>query len=213
MNKKRILRSALILLAALIFSALVAWVQIQAGEQQVRVLSDKTATQESSQKNVAGMSVGGPFTLTDHTGQPFTDADLRGRYSLIYFGFTFCPAICPTELQKMNAAINMAGDAGKNILPVFITIDPERDTQDAMARYVTQFRDNMVGLTGTQGQIDSTLKAYRIYARKVEDPGMTEYTMDHSSYIYFMGPDGALIGIYGVNSKPSEIADAIKGVL
>lgn len=213
MNKKRILRSALILVAALGFSAAVAWVQVNGYRTSqgpaIQVLSDQTNTSKP-EKAVAGTSVGGPFTLTDHRGNVFTDANLRGQYTLIYFGFTFCPAICPTELQKMTAALKQAAPASDKILPVFITIDPDRDTQDVMAKYVAQFRDNMVGLTGTQAQIDVVLKAYHIYARKVQDPAMTEYTMDHSSYIYFMGPDGDLIGIYGVNSTPSEISSAIR---
>lgn len=220
MNKKRILRSVLILIAALVFSATVAWVQVNGYKSsqgpKIQVLSDDTqvnkpvTTSKPADKNVAGMAVGGPFTLTDHTGKTFTDANLRGQYTLIYFGFTFCPAICPTELQKMTAALKQSGPAADKILPVFITIDPDRDTQDVMAKYVAQFRDNMVGLTGTQAQIDAVLKAYHIYARKVQDPAMTEYTMDHSSYIYFIGPDGGLIGIYGVNSTPSEIASTIR---
>jgi protein SCO1/2 len=216
MNKKRILRTVLIIVAALGFSAAIAWFQVngdQASPQRaVTVLSDKpkgTATQNS----VAGMSVGGPFTLTDHRGQNFTEANLRGQHSLIYFGFTFCPAICPTELQKMTAALKQAGPLADKILPVFITVDPDRDTQENMAAYVAQFDDSMVGLTGTQAQIDTVLKAYHIYARKVQDPAMTEYTMDHSSYIYFMDPAGGLIGIYGVNSTPAEIAAAIRDAI
>lgn len=203
MTKKRIIRTALILLAALGFSALIAWVQVNGVK----------TTHAPATKTVAGSSVGGPFTLTDHHGKPFTDANLRGQYTLIYFGFTFCPAICPTELQKMTVALKQAGARADKILPVFITIDPDRDTQDVMAKYVAQFRDTMVGLTGTKAQIDAVLKAYHIYARKVQDPAMTEYTMDHSSYIYFMDPDGALIGIYGVNSTPSEIVAAIEGAI
>ncbi len=212
--KKRILRSVLILVAALCFSALVAWVQVHGQKTSTpltgQAFVEKTAAEKTTtEKTVAGVSVGGPFTLTDQNGKPFTDADLRGHYTLIYFGFTFCPAICPTELQKITVALNQAGAQGDTVLPVFITIDPERDTRDIIAHYVAQFHKNMVGLTGTQAQINAVLKAYHIYAKKVKDEGMTDYTMDHSSYIYFIDPKGNLVDIYGVDSTPSEIAKSI----
>lgn len=204
MNKKRILRSLLILVAALGISALIAFVQIEAYKNTAPVKSGAT---------VAGAPVGGPFTLTDHKGNPFTDQDLRGKYALIYFGFTSCPAICPTELQKMNVALTQAGALAEQIQPVFITVDPERDTQSVMANYVPQFHPNLIGLTGTPEQIQAALKAYKIYARKVEDPALTEYTMDHSSYIYFLDPAGNLLGLYGVSSTPSEIVAAINAAI
>ncbi len=204
MNKKRILRSLLILVAALGISALIAFVQIESYKRtQQPAAVTKTTT-------VAGAPVGGPFNLTDHMGRPFTDQNLRGKYALIYFGFTYCPAICPAELQKMNVALTQSGVAMDKIQPVFITVDPERDTQKVMANYVTQFNPALIGLTGTPEQIQDVLKAYKIYARKVEDPALSDYTMDHSSYIYFLDPEGNLLGLYGVSSTPSEIAAAIK---
>lgn len=164
----------------------------------------------ASSETVAGSPIGGPFTLTDHTGASVTEQVLAGKYVLMYFGFTFCPAICPTELQKMNRAMEDAGPLADKIQPVFITIDPTRDTQSVMAAYVPQFHPRLLGLTGTQDQIDAVLKSYRVYARKVEDPGMTEYTMDHSSYIYLIGPDGALLGAYGISTPPSHITADIQ---
>ena len=208
MNKRRLIRSLVIIVSAFSLSALIAWGQIQTYKSTAPVKTLKNPEMQAS--NVAGMQVGGPFTLTDHRGQKFTEQDLRGRYALIYFGFTFCPAICPTELQKMTVALNQVGPLADKIQPVFITIDPERDTQAVMASYVAQFYPALTGLTGTPEDIANVLKAYKIYARKVHDPAMNDYTMDHSSYIYFLDPEGGLIGIYGTNSKPSEIAAAIR---
>ena len=214
MNKRRILRSLIIIVTALSLSALIAWGQIQTYRASAPMKTSAATTLKapaSREAAVAGMQVGGPFTLTDHAGEVFTEENLRGRYVLLYFGFTYCPAICPTELQKMTVALNQAGEAlAGQILPVFITVDPERDTQDVMKNYVAQFYPGMVGLTGTPEQVATALKAYKIYARKVEDPALSEYTMDHSSYIYFLDPEGGLIGIYGTNSKPSEITAAIR---
>lgn len=205
MNKKRILRSLLILVAALGISALIAFIQIESYK--------RTQPSATNATTVAGAPIGGPFTLTDHKGLIFTNQDLRGKYALIYFGFTYCPAICPAELQKMNVALTQSGVATDKIQPVFITVDPERDTQDVLAKYVTQFNPALIGLTGTPEQIQAVLKAYKIYARKVEDPALSDYTMDHSSYIYFLDPDGNLLGLFGVSSTPSEIAAAIRAAL
>lgn len=210
MNKRRILISLFILVAALGLSALVAWVQVQSYRAGMPAITTLKQSATTMPPGVAGMEVGGDFTLTDHTGKIFTEADLHGRYALVYFGFTYCPAICPTELQKMTIALNQSGALADQILPVFITVDPQRDTQDVMAAYVDQFYPTLIGLTGTQEQIAQTLKAYKIYARKVEDAALSDYTMDHSSYIYFLDPQGALIGIYGINTAPSDITAAIK---
>jgi protein SCO1 len=164
----------------------------------------------SGESTVAGSEIGGPFTLIDQTGMTRTEKDLLGKYVLMYFGFTFCPAICPTELQKMNRALEETGVLADKIQPVFITIDPERDTQPVLANYVPQFHPRLLGLTGTREQIGPVLKSYRVYARKVEEPGMTDYTMDHSSYIYLIGPDGLLLGAYGISTPPSQIVADIQ---
>ena len=197
MNKDRILRSGLILLAGISISALIAYAQIS---------GYKTSTTQS----VSGTNIGGPFSLTDQHGKPFTEKNLMGHYSLVYFGFTFCPAICPTELQRINVILKNLGPAGEKILPVFITIDPARDTQKAMGAYVAQFNPRLIGLTGTQVQVDEALKAYKVYARKVQDPNVSDYTMDHSTYLYLIGPNGKIDQFFGPDAKASEIADKIR---
>lgn len=197
MNEKRLLRSGLILLCGLVISALIAYAQI-------------SSYQKSSGSSVSGTDIGGPFTLTDQHGQSFTQEKFKGRYSLVYFGFTFCPAICPSELQRMNVILKTLGPAGEKIQPVFITIDPARDTQKAMGAYVAQFNPRLIGLTGSQKQVDEILKTYRVFARKVDDPNMSDYTMDHSNYLYLIGPNGKIDIFFGPADTAPEIAEKIR---
>lgn len=150
--------------------------------------------------------VGGPFTLTDHTGARVSDRDFRGRFMLIYFGFTYCPDVCPAELARMEAVINAMGPAGEMVVPILLSVDPERDTPEVLANYVKHFHPRTVGLTGTPDEIRDVLSAYRVYAQKVEQPGSSVgYLMDHSSYIYLMGPDGKFVDFYAPQDSPEEI--------
>jgi cytochrome oxidase Cu insertion factor (SCO1/SenC/PrrC family) len=143
-------------------------------------------------RSVGQAMVGGPFTLTDHTGKQVTDRDFRGRTLVVFFGFTFCPDVCPSALQVIAAAIDKLGAKGQSITPIFISIDPERDTPAQLAAYVQSFHPRLIGLTGTPSEIAAVTKAYRVYVQKVPDPKSTAgYTIDHSSIIYVMGPDGA----------------------
>ncbi|AEP10675.1 SCO family protein [Micavibrio aeruginosavorus] len=203
MLKNRLARLALLSIAAVAIGGIIALIQIQSAHGPTPQAAVKS-------NGVAGADIGGPFALTDHNGQPFTEKNLAGHPTLIYFGFTFCPSICPTELQKMSAALKLA-DAGKaeKIMPVFITIDPDRDTVAVMKNYVAQFHPRLIGLTGTQDDINTAARAWRVYAQKVQDETMSEYTMDHSSYIYLQGPDGGLQAIFGTDSTARQIADAI----
>lgn len=147
---------------------------------------------EGATRSVGQALVGGPFTLTDHTGRKVTDKDYRGKFTLVFFGFTYCPDVCPTALQTMAAALEMLGPKAERLVPLFITVDPERDTPEQLAQYVASFTPALVGLTGTRPEIDTVMKEYRVYAQKVEDPKSTAgYTMNHSSIVYLMGPDGA----------------------
>jgi protein SCO1 len=153
---------------------------------------------------------GGPLTsLTAHTGAAFDESAIAGKYRLIYFGFTFCPAICPTELSKMTEALKTIGEKAGEVQPLFITVDPERDTAEALKNYVTLFHPSLIGLTGTTEAIKNVTKAYKIYAAKVDDPQMSEYTMDHSSFIYFIAPDGRLLHIFKMQDKASFMADVM----
>jgi protein SCO1/2 len=150
---------------------------------------------------------GGAFSLTDQNGNTVTDKSFDGKYRLIFFGFTYCPAICPTELAKIAAALNGLGEKGKEIQPIFITVDPERDTPEKLKNYVSLYHPSLVGLTGTTEQVKDVLKSYKVYAAKVEDPSMSEYTMDHSAFIYFIAPDGRLLHIFKMQDKADDMTD------
>ena len=153
------------------------------------------APSTDNQTAVSGKpSVGGPFTLIDQTGKHVTDKDYRGKYMLVFFGYTNCPDICPAGLQVMSAALDKLGKRAEDIVPVFITLDPARDTPERLATYVKSFNPHLVGLTGSDADIAATAKAYRVYYLKVpDDKDPTRYTIDHSAIFYLMGKDGALV--------------------
>lgn len=157
--------------------------------------------------------VGGPFTLTAHTGQIVTDRDFRGQYMLIYFGFTFCPDICPATLLSMSNALESLGAEADPIQPIFITIDPERDTADLMASYVSYFHPRLLGLTGTAEQIASVARAYHVYYKKVDSHSSGNYLMDHTSIIYLMGPDGTYLSHYSDRTPPEDLARDLRRFL
>ena len=138
--------------------------------------------------------IGGPFTLTDHTGKRVTEKDFLGKYMLVFFGFTHCPDICPSGLQVMSAALERLGDKAKDVVPVFITLDPERDTPEKIGEYVKSFDARFVGLTGSKEEVAAAAKAYRVYYQFVPDEkNKGEYTIDHAAIIYLMGKDGEFV--------------------
>ena len=158
--------------------------------------------------------IGGDFELTSHTGATVKDADFRGKYMLIFFGFTFCPDVCPTELQIITAALEELGPDAEKIQPIFVTIDPERDTPEAMATYVGHFHPSMMGLTGTPEQIDTIAKAYRVYYKKVDDPSSAaEYPMDHSAIVYLMDPEGKFVKHFAGAVQPADMAETLKTLI
>lgn len=159
--------------------------------------------------------VGGPFTLTDQHGKRVSDSDFRGRFMLVYFGFSYCPAICPTRLQTIANALDLLGDQATKVQPLFITIDPERDTPDVLATYVAQFSPNLIGLTGTPAEIKAVAhEAYKVYYAKVEDKDSAGgYTMDHLDLVYLMGPDGKFITFFPPGTLPEQMAARIEQAL
>ncbi|MEC9369024.1 MAG: SCO family protein [Pseudomonadota bacterium] len=158
--------------------------------------------------------IGGPFSLTDHTGKRVTEADFRGRFMLVTFGFTYCPDVCPTELQVMSAALEQLGDAAAKVTPVFITVDPARDTPAQLAGYVSNFHPRLTGLTGTAEEIKAAAKAFRIYYAQVKDPSSAaEYTMDHSALVYLMDPDGKYLAHFPYGTKAEDMAAKIRQFL
>jgi len=178
------------------------------------VQPDRPAAIVSSETSTSGKAlIGGPFTLTDQNGQQRSAADLEGHYALIYFGYTYCPDICPTSLSVMTQGLDLLAEdepaKAATVLPVFITVDPERDTVEALASYAGHFHPRLLALTGTPEQVDTAAKAYRIYYQKVEQEAATEYLMDHSSILYLMGPDGSYLTHFTHNATPQEIAEGL----
>ena len=157
--------------------------------------------------------VGGPFTLVDQTGKSITDKDFRGKYMLIFFGYTYCPDVCPTELQVMMAALDTLGPRAAEVQPIFITIDPDRDTSEVMQSYVENFGPSLVGLTGTAEQIAQVAKAYRVYYAKSGNTKTQDYLMDHSSIIYLMGPDGHFVKHFTYTTDAAALAEGIAGAM
>jgi protein SCO1/2 len=154
------------------------------------------------------VTIGGPFALTDQDGRRVTDKDFAGRFMLIYFGYTFCPDVCPTELNTMALALDKLGTRVR-VVPVFITIDPARDTPEALKAYLASFGPDFVGLTGSDEDIAAVAKAYRVYYKKGEGEGDT-YLMDHTSLLYLVGPDGKLAALFRTGASPDDIAAGIK---
>ena len=156
--------------------------------------------------------IGGPFDLTDNHGRAASDTAFRGKLMLVYFGYTYCPDVCPTTLnQMMHAYISLSPAQQAQIAPIFITVDPERDTIPQMDQYVTSFSPALIGLTGSLEQVAATERGYHVFARKAG--GGEDYTMDHSSIIYLMGKDGRFLRHFNGDAKDSEIAEGLKQAL
>lgn len=160
-----------------------------------------------SGKGAETPSVGGPFRLVDGSGRPVSSGDFSGKYLLIYFGYTYCPDVCPTTLTEISDAMDRLGSAAERIQPIFITVDPERDTPEVMKRYIANFSPGLIGLTGTPEQIAQVARAYRVYYavhKTGSNPG--DYTMDHSSIIYLMAPGGAFVAPVRADESGAQMA-------
>ncbi|MCB8876208.1 SCO family protein [Acidisoma silvae] len=159
-----------------------------------------------------GLAVGGPFALVDAaSGKPFTQDDLLGHWTLLYFGYTFCPDICPTDLAKAVQALAALGPAGNAVTPVFITVDPARDTPAVMARYVALFSPRLRGLTGNPGAVAAAEDDFRVFAEKQPIPnGGGAYLMNHSAFFYLMNPRGEAVAILPPQLDAAGMAKAIR---
>ncbi|MFC0407489.1 SCO family protein [Roseomonas elaeocarpi] len=216
---------ALRILVAVLFLALVAgwgwaWFARAPGESWplafARVLTGRAAPQPVSADAVAlppGVSLGGPFALVNQDGQAVTDRSYRGKAVLIFFGYTFCPDVCPTELSVMAAAIDQLGPLASRVQPVLITIDPERDTPAKLKDYVALFHPSIQGLTGTAEQIAAVAKEYRVYYARSDAPEASDYLMDHSGFTYLLGPDGQFRAMFRPGVPPESLAEAVRRVL
>ena len=158
--------------------------------------------------------VGGPFTLTDQDGRRVTEKDFLGKYMLVFFGYTYCPDVCPTELQVMTAALDQMGSQADRIQPVFVSIDPARDTPQVIKAYVGNFGPRLMGLTGTPEEVAAIAKAYRVYYAKAGNTASsTDYLMDHSSIIYLMGPDGRFVKHMPYTTDAAKLAAELQETL
>lgn len=181
---------------------------IAAGVWSVYLLKDNTPT-ASENRNAL---IGGPFNLTNHLNQPVTDKEFLGKYMMVYFGYTYCPDICPMDLQIMTDALHMLDpDIAGQIQPVFISVDPERDTVDIMAEYIEYFHENLVGLTGTVEQIEAVKAEYRVYAAKADNTA--DYIVDHTAYTYLMDKEGNLLQHFRHAEDPTEMAKKITSLI
>ena len=157
--------------------------------------------------------VGGPFQLTDHTGRPVSDSDYDGMLKIVYFGYTYCPDICPTGLTVISDALDGLDDAAKMVKPLFITVDPERDTVGVLAEYHEHFHPRFSFLTGTAEQIATLARAYRVYYQKAEREETSDYLVDHSTVTYLMDREGGYLGHFNHDMTSDQLVTAIRNAL
>ncbi len=174
------------------------WLWLTAGQ-------DRSAGDEASAVPAQVAIPGGGFSLVDHEGRPSSEASFPGKHLLLVFGYTFCPDVCPTTLASVAAALDLLGERQAELQPLFVTIDPARDTPEVLAEYVTAFHPRLVGLTGSAEQVRKVARDYRVYYAKVgtED---ADYLVDHSAYIYLVGPDSRTLTYMKHDETPEVLA-------
>lgn len=158
---------------------------------------------------------GGRFILSDHHGQTVTDADFRGRLMLVFFGYAFCPDICPTALSNIGEALDLLGDAAEGVAPLFVSVDPERDTVERLRPYVGAFHPRLIGLTGSRAMIDRLAQAYHVRTEVVRREGAApdDYVVDHTATVFLMGRDGEFLVKFAYGASAEEMAERIRGFL
>ena len=180
----------------------------------VTAWAEETATPSAAELMDALMwnrgPIGGPFDLIDQDGQHRTDAQFRGKFLLLYFGYTYCPDICPTDLMAISSAINILGTAGNEVQPIFITVDPERDTVKQLTDYVSSFHPRLIGLTGAARDIRKVALAYKVYYAKIEAEHGEPYAIDHTGFIYLVGRDGKYLGFFPPRTTPERMVEIIR---
>jgi protein SCO1/2 len=157
-------------------------------------------------------AIGGPFQLTDQAGKAFTDKDLKGKPTLIFFGYTHCPDVCPTSLFEMSEVLRAMGKDADKVNAVFISVDPERDTPATMKDYLSSFDPHLEGLSGDPAETAKVITSYRVYAKKVPTKD-GDYTMDHTALIYLMDRDGRFVSPFNLKRSPEEAATELKRYL
>ncbi|XP_077474781.1 protein SCO1 homolog, mitochondrial [Stigmatopora argus] len=162
-------------------------------------------------KSIGRPALGGPFSLVDHNKKSVTNDDFLGQWVLIYFGFTHCPDICPDEIEKMIEVVEEIDKIKTipNLTPLLITIDPERDTPEAMGTYVKEFSPKLIGLTGSKAEVEQVSRAYRVYYSQGPKDEDNDYIVDHTIIMYLVGPDGQFVDYFGQNKRNVEISNSI----
>ena len=154
--------------------------------------------------------IGGPFSLTSHKGATVTNRDFHGKIMLVSFGYTYCPDVCPAELNVISSALEKLGNKAGSVAPIFISIDPERDTVDQLSNYLSSFHPQIIGLTGSKEAIRQAAQAYRAYYAKSEGDSPDSYLMDHSTFIYLMGPNGEYLTHVGYGVTAEDLAEKLR---
>ena len=154
--------------------------------------------------------VGGAFELIDQSGHQRTDRDFRGKLLLVYFGYTTCPDVCPTDLMQIGLTIDRLGAAGNEVQPIFISVDPQRDTVKVLADYVPMFHPHLIGLTGTPAQIRAVADAYKAYYARYQPEGGGLYLIDHTGFIYLMGRSGEFLGLFPPGTSADRMVEIVR---
>ncbi|MGE0754487.1 MAG: SCO family protein [Alphaproteobacteria bacterium] len=224
---------SIVALLFLVATAVLLWAT--QGRQPAPEADAVAVSGEDAEGYVAPASVGGKFTLIDHTGAERTEQDYRGKIMLVFFGFTHCPDICPVTVSTFSSLMELLGDKADKVAPLFISVDPGRDTPAVMKDYLSNFDARIVGLTGTAEQVKSAADAYKVYYAQAQQPteqadgyGAQEsgdhsahvghgagdnYMVDHSGYVYLMDPQGNYVEHFRYDVSEQELADAIKPYL
>jgi cytochrome oxidase Cu insertion factor (SCO1/SenC/PrrC family) len=191
--------------ALLVVASLLGWGPAAAAEQP-------SAAQMMDDLMYGRGTVGGPFRLTDQAGRQRSDTEFRGKLMIVYFGYTYCPDVCPADLMAITQALDALGPAAEGVQPIFITIDPERDTK-VLADYVSAFHHSLVGLTGSPEEIRKVAKSYKAFYAKIPDERSGGYSIDHTGVIYLMGRDGEYLGFMPPQTNPDRLTEILRKYL
>ncbi len=169
---------------------------------------------QAAEPPLAGSSIGGPFTLTDQDGRTVSDSDFAGKYRIVYFGYTYCPDVCPVDMQNIGSAMKKlrASDPAlaKRIVPIFISVDPERDTPAVVKQFVSAFGPGIVGLTGSQEAVDRAASEFHVFHKKVQEDGAEGYLVNHGRAAYLMGPKGEPIALLPADESADAVVDTLR---
>jgi len=204
-------RRKLVLLAATLTAGAAASVSLSQGssEEAQRVDAARMMSELMSGK----APVGGPFTLTDQYGAKRGLGDFRGKFVLLYFGYTFCPDVCPTDLSAMGQAIRALGTEGEKLQPVFITLDPGRDTQEVLKNYVAAFHPRFVALRGCDDEVRRVATSYKVYFEKVRPAGASVYLIDHSAFVFLLDREGKYVSFFPPGTSAERMAATVREVI